>query len=65
MGKGPNPRHRLRPRGTIVPLYIRLVRLTENAKRNVNRISDMLAEARRITEANGVKIVEGYSTLGR
>ena len=46
-------------------MYIRLVRLTENAKRNVNRISDMLAEARRITEANGVKIVEGYSTLGR
>lgn len=48
-----------------MPLYIRLVRLTENAKRNVDRIGDMLAEARKIAEANGVKIVEGYSTLGR
>lgn len=48
-----------------MPRYIRLLRLTDQAKRNIDRVNDMFAEARRIAEASGVKIVEGYSTLGR
>ena len=48
-----------------MPRYIRLARLTEEGVKNVGRLNDILADARKMFEANGGKIVDSYSTLGR
>ena len=48
-----------------MPRYIRLARLTEEGIKNVGRLNDLLAEARKVFEANGAKIVDSYSSLGR
>jgi len=45
--------------------YIRLIRLTEQGVKNVARLNDFLADARKVFEANGGRVVEAYSTLGR
>src|SRR3989304_4832243 len=48
-----------------MPRYIRLVRFTEQAVKNVARLTDLLADARKVFEANGGKVVDAYATLGR
>jgi len=48
-----------------MPRYVRLVRLTEEGVKNVGRLGDVLADARKAFEANGGKVVDAYSTLGR
>ena len=48
-----------------MPTYIRLVRFTEQGVRNVRAVGDQMAEARRIVEAHGGKLVQSWSTLGR
>ena len=47
-----------------MPTYIRLVNLTEQAVRNVSKIGDMIAEARKVFEANGCRLIQSWSTLG-
>lgn len=48
-----------------MPTYIRLANLTDQAVRNVQKLGDMLTEARKIWEANGCKLVQSWSTLGK
>ena len=48
-----------------MPTYIRLVKFTEQGVRNVRTVGDQMAEARKIVEANGGKLVHSWSTLGR
>lgn len=48
-----------------MPAYIRLVNLTDQAVRNVQKLGDMMAEARKIWEANGCRIVQSWSTFGK
>jgi len=48
-----------------MPLYIRLVRLTEQGARNIRSIDRMRAAARDIIERNGGRLVAAYVTLGR
>ncbi len=47
-----------------MPTYIRLGKLTDQAVRTVQNLGDAVAEARRIFEANGCKLVQTWSTLG-
>ncbi|MGH7150334.1 MAG: GYD domain-containing protein [Planctomycetota bacterium] len=47
-----------------MPTYVRLVRLTEQGLRNASRMDAMLADARKVWEASGVKIVQAFATLG-
>ncbi len=47
-----------------MPTYVRLANLTDQAVRNVQKLGDMLAEARKIWETNGCKLVQSWSTLG-
>lgn len=47
-----------------MPQYIRLVNLTDPAVRNVSRLGEMLAEANKVWEAHGCRIVQAWSTLG-
>ena len=47
-----------------MPQYIRLVTLTDSAVRNVRKLGDMLAQARKVWEAHGCRIVQAWSTLG-
>lgn len=47
-----------------MPTYIRLATLTEQGVRNVQNIGDILADARKVLEANGCKLVQSWSTLG-
>jgi len=48
-----------------VPTYIRLVKFSDQGVRNVRSMSDQMAEARKIIEANDAKLVNSWSTLGR
>lgn len=47
-----------------MPTFIRLASLTEQGIKNIQNFQDMLAEAREIMEQHGVKLVEGWATLG-
>ena len=47
-----------------MPLFIRLARLTEKANQNLANMDQMLAEANKIIEANGARIVQAYVILG-
>lgn len=47
-----------------MPTYIRLAQLTESGVRNVSRVDEMLAEARRVFEANGCELKQAWATLG-
>ena len=38
--------------------------LTDQAVRNVNKLGDMLAEARKVWEAHGCRIAQAWSTFG-
>jgi uncharacterized protein with GYD domain len=51
-------------RGIAMPTYIRLATLTEQAVRNLNRLGDMIADARKVFEANGCRLIQSWSTLG-
>ncbi len=48
-----------------MPRYVRLIRFTEQAVKNLARLTDLLADARKVFEANGGKVLDVYSTLGR
>jgi uncharacterized protein with GYD domain len=48
-----------------MPLYIRLVKLTEQGARNIRGLDKMRAAARDIIEKNGGRLVAAYVTLGR
>ncbi len=48
-----------------MPTYIRLVKFTEQGVRNIRAVGDRMAEARRIVEAHGGKLLHSWSTLGR
>ena len=47
-----------------MPTFIRLASLTEQGIKNIQNFQDMLGEAREIMEQHGVKLVEGWATLG-
>lgn len=47
-----------------MPTYIRLASLTDQGVRNVQKLGDILADARKVLEANGCKLVQSWSTLG-
>lgn len=45
-------------------LFVRLARLTEKGLHNVGDFQGMIGEARKIMDANGVKLVHAWCTLG-
>ncbi|MCI0586640.1 MAG: GYD domain-containing protein [Planctomycetes bacterium] len=47
-----------------MPTYVRLVRMTEQGLRSASRIDEMIADAHRVWEASGVRIVQAFATLG-
>lgn len=47
-----------------MPTYVRLTSLTDEAVQNVGKLGDMLAEARKVLEANHCRLVQAWSTLG-
>ena len=47
-----------------MPTFIRLASLTEQGIKNIQNFQHMLGEAREIMEQHGVKLVEGWATLG-
>ena len=47
-----------------MPLFIRLSRLTEKANQNLQNMEQMLAEAQKIIEDNGARILQAYVILG-
>jgi uncharacterized protein with GYD domain len=47
-----------------MPLFIRLAHLTEKANQNLQNMDQMLAEANKIIEENGAKILHSYVILG-
>lgn len=47
-----------------MPTYVRLANLTEQAVRNVQKLGDMIADAKKVLEANGCRLVQSWSTLG-
>jgi uncharacterized protein with GYD domain len=47
-----------------MPTFIRLASLTEQGIKNIQNFQDMLSEAREIMEQHGVRLVEGWATLG-
>lgn len=55
-----------RPEGreSPMPTFIRLASLTEQGIKNIRNFRDMLAEAREIMEQHGVKLMQGWATLG-
>ena len=47
-----------------MPLFIRLAHLTEKANQNLRNMDQMMAEANKIIEENGARIVHAYVILG-
>ena len=47
-----------------MPTFIRLASLTEQGVKNVRNLSQMLAEAKQVMAKRGVKLVQGWVTLG-
>ena len=47
-----------------MPTYIRLASLTDQGVKNVRNLSQMLAEAKQVMAKRGVKLVQGWVTLG-
>ena len=50
--------------GDTVPTFIRLAKLTEQGIRNIQNLKAMLDDTRQVMEQNGVKLVQGWATLG-
>jgi uncharacterized protein with GYD domain len=48
----------------LMPTFIRLASLTEQGIKNIQNFQGMLEEAREVMEQHGVKLVEGWATLG-
>lgn len=63
-GQKPLSRIGLGPDGGLMPLYIRLASLTDQAVKNVHNIDTMLQGAKKVYESHGCKIVQSWSTLG-
>ena len=47
-----------------MPLFIRLARLTEKGHQNIRNMEAMLAEAKKVLEANDARILHSYLILG-
>lgn len=47
-----------------MPLFIRLATMTEKAVTNIERLDEMLAQARGVMSEEGARVVEAYATLG-
>ena len=47
-----------------MPTFIRLASLTEQGIKNIRNFRDMLGEAKEIMEQHGVKLRQGWATLG-
>ncbi|HET6201551.1 MAG TPA: GYD domain-containing protein [Planctomycetota bacterium] len=47
-----------------MPTYARLVNRTEQGLRNASKMESMLADARKVWEARGVRVVSAFATLG-
>jgi uncharacterized protein with GYD domain len=47
-----------------MPIFIRLARLTEKANQDLVNMERMVAEAQRVMEENGARILHAYVTLG-
>lgn len=47
-----------------MPTYIRLATLTDQGVQNLSKLADMIAEARKVFEANGCRLIQSWSTLG-
>ena len=52
------------PQEDPMPTYVRLVRMTEQGLRSASRMDELIADAHRVWEASGVKIVQAFATLG-
>jgi uncharacterized protein with GYD domain len=47
-----------------MPLFVRLVTFTEQGSRNIKSSSAILGEVKKVMEANGVKLLHAWATLG-
>jgi uncharacterized protein with GYD domain len=47
-----------------MPTFIRLASLTDQGIRNIRNLRAMLEESRLIMEQHGVRLVQGWATLG-
>jgi len=47
-----------------VPTFIRLAKLTEQGIRNIQNLKGMIDESQQVMEQNGVRLVQGWATLG-
>jgi len=47
-----------------MPLFVRLVTFTEQGSRNIKGSAAILADVKKIMEANGVKLLHAWATLG-
>ncbi len=47
-----------------MPTFIRLASLTEQGIKNIHHFKDMVAEAREIMDKHGVRLLQGWATLG-
>lgn len=47
-----------------MPVFIRLVNLTEQGARNMNNLPKMIADARRVMEKHNTQVLSLYTTLG-
>ena len=50
--------------GDLMPLYLRLATLTDQAVKSVQNLETMILGARKIYEDHSCKIVQSWSTLG-
>lgn len=48
-----------------MPLYVHLVKLTEEGVRKVEEMPSIIEETRKLIEAEGARVLHSYSTLGR
>lgn len=47
-----------------MPTFIRLASLTEQGIKNIRNFREMLADAKEIMESHGVRLTQGWATLG-
>ena len=47
-----------------MPSFIRLAKLTDQGIRNIQNLKAMIEESRQIMDQHGVRLVQGWATLG-
>ncbi len=47
-----------------MPTFIRLASLTEQGIKNIRNFREMLSDAKEIMESHGVRMTQGWATLG-